>query len=457
MPERQRRIAGAGTLLGKLQRGRGAGFLEALAAPREDVWAMLRECIENDSRWSVWFEERSGYYATLAMKVGMDVGWVEDFIKTSQQDEPKDWDRSHFALLFVESMAWYGNERALAIVRRYMHYGKHWEYCLNLLHWRGGEQALHEGMAAVLSRIADDEEIAHLIMSDDETVESLGRMEGRMEKVVAIMEELGQRNHRDPWAEYRGKPIEELFAIAGEKTCVAISTVVVEQAVESDTAFLAHMAAEGNEWQQTMALRTLVSMGTHQTWDVVENYVDSHPDMTGKTARRIITHLEKVPAVVCLQTGRRWFKSEIWIAHLIGADILELHAEASDMPAVVERMMQKLADGEQCLCRYLRILQRFGGYGRITEIERAFEETQESSYCRTEAAETMVKMDPEGFRERYAAECLWDCEEDTRKIGCEMVDIERPGVKERLDEIANDQNEGDELREAAGKRLAGKM
>ena len=50
---------------------------------------------------------------------------------------------------------------------------------------------------------------------------------------------------------------------------------------------------------------------------------------------------------------------------------------------------------------------------------------------------------------KYAFECLWDCNPDTRELGCEVVNLATPGVPERLRELAADISECDDVRQAA--------
>ena len=62
---------------------------------------------------------------------------------------------------------------------------------------------------------------------------------------------------------------------------------------------------------------------------------------------------------------------------------------------------------------------------------------------------------PLHFQQHYALECLWDCHDDTRELGCETVRLTVPGALERLHELATDENEYDNVRQAAQTRLEG--
>lgn len=83
------RIATAETLLGQLQRGRGAGFLAALDMPRSQAWSLLIECITHDPRWDSQLEDRGGYYAALILASGMPLDPIARRLR--EQDGSQQW------------------------------------------------------------------------------------------------------------------------------------------------------------------------------------------------------------------------------------------------------------------------------------------------------------------------------------------------------------------------------
>ena len=60
---------------------------------------------------------------------------------------------------------------------------------------------------------------------------------------------------------------------------------------------------------------------------------------------------------------------------------------------------------------------------------------------------------PSWFAKTYAFECLWDCSEEARHVGCENVPLELPGAMERLQALAEDPFESELARAAAQARL----
>ena len=58
-------LADPTTVLGKLQRGTGDGFLEAVALPTDKGADLVWDCVVRDARWDQQVESRDRYYADL--------------------------------------------------------------------------------------------------------------------------------------------------------------------------------------------------------------------------------------------------------------------------------------------------------------------------------------------------------------------------------------------------------
>jgi hypothetical protein len=54
---------------------------------------------------------------------------------------------------------------------------------------------------------------------------------------------------------------------------------------------------------------------------------------------------------------------------------------------------------------------------------------------------------------RRTVECLWDCDDHVREVGCEAVHLNLTGVRERLAAIWHDAHVDDEVRRKAKARL----
>lgn len=136
--------------------------------------------------------------------------------------------------------------------------------------------------------------------------------------------------------------------------------------------------------------------------------------------------------------------------------ILENHATFEDVPLLIEALRQPetLRREDFRLPSGLNAMARLDGIGPVPELERVFCEAQ-SSFDRHRAAAAMAATAPVHFTAEYAFECLWDCDSDTRALGCEMVNLSMPGALERLRELAADPDELDNVRQEADERLEG--
>lgn len=114
-------LAPAGTLLGQLQRGRGAGFLSALAEDPTTVHTHLLHCITHDPRQDSQIESRAEYYAQLIIATKMSIEPLDEYLRNTP-DERLQYD----AELAVSTLGWLarlGEPQAVSILRDYVSYG----------------------------------------------------------------------------------------------------------------------------------------------------------------------------------------------------------------------------------------------------------------------------------------------------------------------------------------------
>lgn len=76
-----RKLAPPETLQGQLQRGRGAGYREALRRPAREVEALIFACLTGDPRWDQQVEERASYYAGLLLHFESDLSPLETLLR----------------------------------------------------------------------------------------------------------------------------------------------------------------------------------------------------------------------------------------------------------------------------------------------------------------------------------------------------------------------------------------
>ena len=161
-------------------------------------------------------------------------------------------------------------------------------------------------------------------------------------------------------------------------------------------------------------------------------------------------------STITLDLARSWFDTPESLQRGIGLQILEAHATAADVGriqnALLPSLWRDIPDSKECYMQWsmLEILARFPEAGPYPEVEIVFKEAGHA-YTRVYAAQVLHATDSDRFARGLARECLWDCEEEARRIGCRTVSTERSDVQARLQEMAYDPHE--EVGELAKNRI----
>jgi hypothetical protein len=444
------------SLLGQLQRGRGAGFLAATRERPEDLWPLLLQCITRDPRWDRQLEERGDYYARLALLTGMDLSPLREYLR-HHDDTDNSGSDAWLTLGVLGRSALRGSSDAVSILREYVERGQHWSSALDSLaevHDPGAVSGLDEVVCARCS----DEELRHEIgwRAPDEEPWASWRVEHpRIARAMQAHEEAQARVHRKQGPEqYASMSLRELFSLVNQGNSYPLSKVVQEKVTPADRdLLLSHLRAETPD-QARLALWGLSRLADPAAWPALREFVEGNPEMRPYLrfpARRAVRAL---PGEVTLETGRRWFDHREWHFRSFGHTVLERHATAEDIPRLRAAVGESLESGEMYrLCGVLEVLPWFPEAGFMPELERAFIEAP-YSWARRLAAETMRARAPGHFARGAALECLWDCDADIRELACAAVALDLPGVPQRISVLARDLFEDEAVRQAAERRLA---
>ncbi len=127
--------------------------------------------------------------------------------------------------------------------------------------------------------------------------------------------------------------------------------------------------------------------------------------------------------------------------------VLARHGELADAPAL--RAALALSTDYHSMSSLVGALGRLPEAGPFPELSEIYAASV-YSYTRARAVQAMAATDPE-FSNRWATECLWDCEQDVRVAGARFAPLEWTVVA-RLQELADDGCEVDEVRDAARTR-----
>lgn len=241
-------------------------------------------------------------------------------------------------------------------------------------------------------------------------------------------------------------PVEELLK-ADWRT--AFPKAIVQRLVSStdphelDTLRKASVDSDGPGWR--LALHVLSLRGDLSPLALVEQALTQNNSGAKRAATfRYITHL---PAMVSTGLAREWLPHRDGRGLAAGA-VLAHHAALSDETLLRDALTD--AADYYTISNLVMALGRLPAAGPFPELDQVYLESA-YSYARARAVDAMAVTDPE-FSEKYALECLWDCEPSVRVHGAERAPLDS-AVAQRLDELAHDRYQDDEVRDTATAQL----
>ncbi len=473
-------LADPDTLLGMLQRGRGKGYLVAMETPPREVWPLLMECITNDPHSDGQCGPEGEYYASLILKTGIDLEPLQSFVRHNDDQG----DRSYLALETLQCLAHRRSAKALEFLREYVQHGSDFERITWIVHELARLEALNGIDETLYRRISGSEDI-YAVFREDVT-EAWTR--------YCASDEEARQTYRlllpvcEPWKSlcHRHGGLAELFMrvglpydhpstvrkvtdadVAGLSVDGLLASVDKTGFFPSRRAILAKVSAEDedcllrglssdNRYRAMLAFCGLGKVGTPKAFETVRSYIEASEDADSGVRRAAFDAIEQMPGSLTLETARQWFGRKEWYLQVAAGCILEHHAKPEDISLLIQALHtpETIKKEDFRLPFALRALAGFEGLGRIPELEQIFCGAGDC-YDRGDAAKAMAITAPDFFTDEYAFECLWDCDWLAYDTGCAMVDLSTPGALERLSELTADEDESNDVREAAQKRIDG--
>lgn len=467
-----------------LQRGRGKGYLAALEAAPETVWPLLFECVTNDPRLDRMLEEREEYYASLIAAIHMELEpFRSHLVRNDVSDDVPEWSMG----LLLNTLSCLAEEKAnttaLEIVRDYVSYGRRWKHVLRELAEMDTLAALEQSVAVLCHRVRSNSSVRAQFKNEvQEDWESYclqdedGRARIRFflpicepwkticernKELADLFASAGIAYDQPPVSKRRPHQdcpydlsLEELFERVNQSNCTRFWRFLPEKVSSEDEDYLLRQLSTGSPERMILAFRGLGYLGTPRAFDVVKSYIEASENADRKVRHRAFDAIEEMPASLTLDLARQWFRRREWYLHVPAGGILERHAALEDVPLLRETL--RTPETVRCedfrLDSALRTMTRFDGIGPIPELEQVFCQVPHC-YRRYEAANAMEITARVEFASKYAYECLWDCQSDTRRLGCEAVNLSAPGILERLRQLATDASEDDGVRQGAQEAL----
>jgi hypothetical protein len=473
-------LADPDTLLGMLERGRGAGYLLAVETAPVIVWPLLIECITNDPRLDRQVEYRADCYSSLILETKMDITPLNYYLRENDGPGDKYW-KVKLTIETLFSLVCRHHTKALHILHDYISYGSYWQDAVTYLWFSKIDGALDGVDCTICDRFSKDqafrEDFESSIFNDlqmycksDENLD-VGPLLPVCEPWKSLCQknkQLAQTFHQfcpsdviqspdrmkdTVFQDFMELSISELFTIMDRPdrpVFYKVSQALVQKVSLVDEDLLLKNLSDENEYKAMLALKGLGILGTPRAFEAVKLIIEFTEKPHSRVRARAFDAIAQMPAQLSLETGRKWFQQDEWYLQAAGGMILANHATSEDIPLLVDVL--KTPKTIQCedfrLSSALEAFWRLDGIGHIPEIENVFIVVPHS-YQRNRAAYAMAVTALNVFQTNYAYECLWDCHDDTRICGCENVPLSHPGVLARLNEILKNPNEVDEVREAA--------
>ncbi len=465
-------IAPSGTLLGLLQRGRGDGWLHALAAPRATAVAALERCVLHDPRRDWRLEHRSLYYARLyrELDAGLDAIAAHLFHPADHPDNHPE-ERTGLALSVLGHLVSYGDARALDLLRRYAVSGANWRWALDELAVRDDDAGLRALGPSILVRFprteAGERALTATVRDSFEPrpwrvwAEDPGRPEQRDRLARALTDgdfDRWQRQMRPPgpqpgwsvaavlaWAQEGYEQTPRQWREASAARCLGAV------AGPADRPALLAAAAEGPPAARAAALRHLAERGDPKVFALLEVAAAAADEDVSRSA---VTAFSRMSDRGALVWARRWAARPDDLGSCAAA-MLARRGEAGDAPRVLAAL-RRAVRGHGIDARELRPLVegagRLGVTAAVPVLRHIYRETS-SSQLRGHTVRALAATDP-SFATGFAVECLWDCEEDTRELAAHSAATADIRVVERLRRLAADPAERAGVQTAVRGRLA---
>ncbi|MEV7117357.1 hypothetical protein [Kitasatospora griseola] len=398
--------APADTLLGLLERGRGAGW-SWVKEDREAGAGAVLDCLRRETRYDRQCDARHDYHALLVGESALPIDLLRQQLDGADED---DHDRAREILA---ALALTGSAEAREVLRRYVRSGRWWQGVLDTL----GERWPAPWW-------------------DDLAGVAVGRLDGAEPEYPSC----------EPWLRWRElvldrrRPVRHVQALAPGNARLLAVLADGGSSVSERSAAVSALA-----WRPPVP--EILPL-------VPELFTTVPAELGARPLPRLGRVVERL-GVLAVGDARVWAASDRpWLARL-GLAVLARHGEVRDLPPLLAELERQWAAGQWCGSDDLADgLARFGpAAADAAPVLRQFWEQTPHSCERPSYLRALAAIRP-GATGAELAESLWDCEEQARLFAVEHAP-DGPELRCRLAELRGSPVESEELRAAAAGRLAG--
>jgi hypothetical protein len=395
----------AGSLHGRLQRGRGCPARRAAATP--GMGELVYDCVRRDPRWDA-LEDRGLYYARLFVDLELRIAPITAHLNSPDDHADTDPDRTNLAIDVLAHLIRLGRHEAARTLRDYAFEGANWYAAIAWL-VELGDPVLAEGLGAIAVARCDDAELARLCGPDGAVTRSWALLHPR---------------------------------IAARRPCdrPPAPKIGIGHHTDDDLADLARGLGDG----ATAAILELGRRRSPLVLDLAEELlpVGAYDGPLCRAVRDL--------GPSALARARAW-ALERRSYHDVGIDVLASHGTEPDAPILLEAFDTALAEDDWDLAAGPADgLGRLRARAALPPLLRAWEQSA-CSHLRTNLLGALTGIDPH-VAEPYLIEGLWDCEDGVRRIAAGAVPLEGE-ARSRLRRLRREAAEDPHVRSVAAARL----
>ena len=437
-------LAAPSSALGKLQRGRGAGWIEAVE--RSDGRELLMTCLAVDPRWDSQVEDRASYYAELCIALTVSASQVDP--RGIADDDAR---RLRFAVL--AELARRDDREAIAILQDSVQPGPD----ADALVWDLTQLPQGLGLVGMEQVFVDrfgPDELAELIGDTRSRLpwDGWAEQSAVIAGAVAVADARKEPRPRSrPAPPALDGPLESILAFDWGPVPKALVHRMINMATATEIDLLRRTAVGSWSPARGLALQLLGKRRDPFAIDIAAQTFATNT--TGRERSASSRYMRDLDAAVTLPLARDWIVSDDDRSG-IAATVMAMHSESEDVPAIraaFSRAWER--DWMYEICSLVEALGRHPDHGPFPELQMVFTDVA-YSYARRRAARSMAAVDPD-FSTLFADECLWDCETETRLVGIEASQLDDRIARPRINVLAADEAEDEAVRTAAATRLAG--
>ena len=461
----------------RLRKGRGAGFVAALAGGATDD---LVECVLDDPRWDQQVEDRADYYARLFIATGASMEPLRR--RLAEPDDEADISDFWLPAGVVAEMALRGHATASQALADTVASGAHWRICIDALGGVGGVELVNnivtaDHVAALVARVTSEElaDAGKWLMAPWET---WAERVPALQFVVRAASESASEAHPiagpigwaakqlrrpEPPANLTSLSSAQLLAVGCNnwRDATKVANVLAQRRDEETLRLLVSTAESGALAPRVVALHALGKLGSPALLASAveflrrESTLEEEVRREHRLRRAYVRYLEGLPPSDTLTLAREWFH-EPWPLSFAAEQILALHATPDDRPMLEAAGATALAESTMYRrCSLVDALRTAGPAPTLPLLCAVYQQVP-YSYARWRVVEALGECAaggaPSGAAREFLTEALWDCESGARVVACRALESSTTTAS-RLFELANDAHEDDEVRAAAKSKL----